>query len=222
MKPILKELTRYGKLLVEKGLTTGPGGNISARDGNTIHLSPSGYSLAEIGPDDWVSLDLKSGRRVGRDNGLRPTCEVSMHLACYLSRPEIRTVVHTHPVTATAVATAGVKFKALFPDFVALLGREVPAVDFVTPGGEEIRAAVAGKVKQGHNVVLLKNHGAVALGVTLKEAYFRSLLLENAAAFLLAILAAGGRPRYLTPKEIRSIECLEAEDYRKLLLQKGV
>ncbi|MFH0796606.1 MAG: class II aldolase/adducin family protein [Candidatus Omnitrophota bacterium] len=223
MSDIKKELSRYGNLLVEKGLTTGPGGNISARDGDTIYLSPSGFSLNEIGPDDWFAIDLKTGKQIGKGKaGLRPTCEVSMHLGCYLVRKDIGAVIHTHPVLATAMATAGIEFKGLFPDFVALIGREVPAVEYVIPAGEKIRKAVTNVIKKGYDVVLLKNHGAVALGANLKYAYFRSLLLEDAARFLMAILSTGKKVRYLTPKEVIGIENLEAEDYRKLLLKRGV
>ncbi|PIP16315.1 MAG: aldolase [bacterium (Candidatus Ratteibacteria) CG23_combo_of_CG06-09_8_20_14_all_48_7] len=221
MTDIKKELSQYGKLLVEKGLTTGPGGNISARQGDTIYLSPSGFSLDEIEPEDWFAMDLKTGKQVGKSKqGLRPTCEVSMHLGCYLVRKDIGAVIHTHPVLATALATANVKFKGMFPDFIALIGPEVPAVDYVIPAGEEIRKAVTSVIKKGYDVVLLKNHGAVALGANLKYAYFRSLYLEDAARFLWAILSTGKKVRYMTPKEVEGIENLEAEDYRKLLLKK--
>ncbi|MFH2068799.1 MAG: class II aldolase/adducin family protein [Candidatus Omnitrophota bacterium] len=219
MPKITEELSYYGKLLVEKGLTTGPGGNLSAREGDLIYLSPSGFSLAEIKPGDWVVVNLKNGKRIGKDNELRPTCEISMHLGCYLARKDIKTVIHTHPVLATALATAGVQFKGLFPDFVALVGPEAPVVEYVIPAGEEIREAVIKKLKKGYDTVLLKNHGAVAVGDNLKEAYYRSILLEDAARFMMAILSAGKKIRYLSPTEVEGIENMEAEDYRKLLLK---
>lgn len=220
MTDIKKELSQYGNLLVEKGLTTGPGGNISARQGNVIYLSPSGFGLDEIKPEDWFAIDIRTGKPIGKyKEGLRPTCEVSMHLGCYLVRKDIGAVIHTHPVLATALATAGVKFDALFPDFVALLGPKIPVLDYVIPAGEEIRKAVTNVIKKGLNVVLLKNHGAVAVGDNLKEAYYRSLYLEDAARFLQVILSTGKKIRYMTPKEVEGIENLEAEDYRKLLLK---
>jgi len=220
MPKITDELSLYGKLLVEKGLTTGPGGNISAREGDAVFLSPSGFSLAEIKPQDWVAVNLKNGKRIGKDNGLRPTCEISMHLGCYLARKDIKTVVHTHPILATAMATAGVQFKGLFPDFVALVGPETPVLDYIVPAGEELREAVVRELKKGYNAVLLKNHGAVTVGENMKEAYYRSLLLEDAARFMMTILSIGKKIRYLNPAEVKGIENMEAEDYRKLLLKK--
>ncbi len=219
MNKIIQELEQYGKLIVEKGLTAGPGGNISAKQGNTIYLSPSGFSLAEIDTNQWVKIDLKTGKKKGKNNGLRPTCEVSMHLGCYVCRSDISAVIHTHPIVATALATADVEFKALFPDFVALLSSEVPVLDYVIPAGEKIRASVTGEIKKGYNAVLLKNHGAVCVGCNLREAYYRCLVLEDAARFLLITLSIGKKPRYLTSKEVKGIDNLEAEDYRKLLLK---
>lgn len=220
MPKITEELSYYGKLVVEKGLTSGPGGNLSVREGDTVFLSPSGFSLAEIKPQDWIAVSIKNGKRIGKDNGYRPTCEISMHLGCYLVRNDVKAVIHTHPVLATAMATAGVPFKGLFPDFVALVGPETPAVEYVIPAGEEIRKAVTEKLKKGYDAVLLKNHGAVAVGDNLKEAYYRTLMLEDEARFLMATLSIGRKPRYLNPAEVKGIENLEAEDYRKLLLKK--
>ena len=222
MSKITQEMSRYGKLIVENKLTCGPGGNISVREGNLVYLSPSGFSLAEIKSGDWFTVDIRTGKQVGKGKKwLRPTCEVSMHLGCYLVRPDIKTVIHTHPILATALATAGVEFKGLFPDFVAILGPMVPAIEYVIPAGEEIRKAVTAELKKGWNVLLLKNHGAIAVGSTLKETYYRSLLLEEAARYLVATLSVGRKIRYMTPDEVKGIENLEAEDYRKLLFKKG-
>jgi L-fuculose-phosphate aldolase len=221
MSKITEELSHYGRLLVEKGLATGPGGNLSARENDAVYLSPSGFSLAEIKPQDWIVVNLKNGRRIGKDNGLRPTCEISMHLGCYLARNDIKAVVHTHPILATAMSTAGVQFKGIFLEFVSLVGPKVPALDYIIPGGEELRKAVIRELKKKHNAVLLKNHGAVTVGDNLKEAYYRSLILEDAARFMMATLSIGKKVRYLSPAEVKGIENLEAEDYRKLLLKKG-
>lgn len=214
-KEIRKELTVYGKKIVEKQLAAGPGGNISARDGNFVYLSPSGSALDEIAEKEWVKVNLKTGRVYG---DRRPTCEISMHLGIYLARPDVKAVIHTHPVVTTGLISAGVKFKALFPDFVAMLGRELPVIPYVIPAGEEIRNAVVKKIRH-HNVVLLKNHGAVCVGENLRESFVRSWLVEEAAKTILAGKTAGNL-RYLTLKEVIGVENLEAEDYRKMLLKK--
>lgn len=212
---VKKELVVYGKMIVRKGLAAGPGGNISARCGEVVYLSPSGYSLEELREEDYVGVSLKTGEVV--EGHLKPTCEVSMHLGCYLAREDVRAIVHTHPPLAIGVVSAGVKINPMFPDFVALLG-EVPVIDYVIPAGEEIKKMVTATLKD-HDAVLLVNHGAVTVGANLKEAFYRAELIENAARILIASLTVG-KPRFLTGEEIKGIENLEAEDYRKALLKK--
>lgn len=219
---IRRVLTRYAGQLAAAGLVTGPGGNISARDGRLVYLSPSGFSLLEVEDPDWIPLSLDNGApAVPLPPGRRPTCEASMHLGCYLADSGTGAVIHTHPVTATALASAGVKFRAPFPDFVALLGLEVPVVDFTMPGGEEIRLAVTGLVEQGHNAVLLKNHGAVTLGASVREAFFRALVIEEAARFMLSALAAGKQVPCLTRAQAEEIGRLPCENYRKSLFREN-
>jgi len=221
MLTLRRELSFYGQELLRTGLTSAAGGNMSARQGNTVLVSPSGVSLAEISPRDWIAVDLAHGatRRPLRRN-VRPTCEITLHLGCYLERQDAQAVMHTHQILATALATAGVSFKALFPDFVAMLGHEVPTIDYVIPAGKGIRDAVTARLKKGANVVILKNHGVLAVGANLKEACFRLQLLEDAARFMHTILSAGKKIRYLSSAQMKAIDRLEAEDYRKLLLKR--
>jgi len=214
MEKMRKLLSEYGKKLVEQGLVAGPGGNISARDGDNVFLSPSGFFLDEIKDEEWVKINLKTGKITG---DLRPTCETTMHLGIYMERDEVRAVIHTHPPVTVGLISAGVKFKPLFPDYVALLGREVPVVDYVQPGGEAIRKAVVAKIKKC-NVVLLKNHGAVCIGETLKEAYARSVLMEETAKTVFVGKVAG-HLKCLSLREVEEVENMEAEDYTKALLQ---
>jgi len=215
MESVRKQLCKYGKLVLEKNLAAGPGGNISARDGDFVYLSPSGFALDEIKENQWVKINLKTGKQYG---SLRPTCEISMHLGCYLARPDINAVIHTHPPVTLGLISAGVELKPFYPDFVAILGREIPVIDYVIPAGEEIRQAVVEQIKK-YNVVLLKNHGAVCVGTTLKEAFARSWMTEETSK-MQSIGMMVGKIRYFTEEEIKGIENLEAEDYRKALLKK--
>jgi len=215
MEKIRKDLCKYGKLILEKNLAAGPGGNISAREGDYVYLSPSGFALDEILPEQWIKIHLNTGKQYGR---LKPTCEISMHLGCYIERPDIKAIIHTHPPVTLGIISAGVGLKPFYPDFVAILGSEIPLVDYVIPAGEEIRQAVVKEIKK-YNVVLLKNHGAVSVGETLKEAFTRAWMTEETAK-MQAIGMMIGKIRYFTEKEIKDIENLKAEDYRKMLLKK--
>lgn len=216
MKNLYRELSKYAALIVEKGLVAGPGGNISARDGDEVYLSPSGFCLDEIAPHQWVGINLATKRT---DHDLRPTCETPLHLGCYLARPEITAVIHTHSPYTIGIVAAGIPFKPFYPDFVAVLGSEIPLCPFLPPGGEELREAVVAQIEKA-NVVLLDRHGAVCLGESLKEAFLRAWVLEETAKMLAVTASCGKDMNYFTQEEIRSIEEMEAEDYRKLLMKR--
>lgn len=100
-----KELTRYGKLVADKRLVSGPGGNISARLGSAVYLPPSGYGLDEVEEDQWVEVDLSTGEV--KERGLKPTCEVLMHLTCYRLREDVKAVIHLHPPISTGMGFPG-------------------------------------------------------------------------------------------------------------------
>lgn len=212
---IKQELVKYARKIVRGGLVVGPGGNISVRAGDVVYLSPSGYALDEISADQYVGVDLHTGRVV--EGNLKPTCETSMHLGCYLIRQDIQAVVHTHPPLTIGLISAGLELKPMTPDFVAYVV-QAPVIDYVIPAGVEIREAVTRVIKE-HNAVLLKNHGAVTVGANLKEAFYRALIIEDASRILLASLIAG-KVRFLTEEEQEGIRNLEAEDYRKTLLKR--
>jgi len=217
MESVRKALSHYGNLIIEKGLAAGAGGNISARDGNFVYLSPSGFCLDEVKENQWVKVSLKTGKTYGK---LKPTCEISMHLGVYLARKDVNAVIHTHPPLTIGLISAGVEFKPVFPDFVAVLGDEIPVVEYVVPAGEEIRNAVVEKIKK-YNVVLLKNHGVVCVGETLKEAFIRSWLVEESAKILF-VGNLSGKINYLTEQQIKQLKNLKAEDYRKMIMKRGV
>ena len=212
---VRRDLARYGKKIEEKNLVVGPGGNTSARVGDTVYIKASGVAFEDATANDYVAIDLKTGKVISGFK--KPSCEILMHLGCYSIRNDIAAVVHTHSPYATAVASSGETIPPLFPDFVGLLGTEVPKIDYVVPAGKELADRVVEAVRK-HNVVLLANHGVIALGANVREAYFRALAAESAAQiFLLSKLMGGART--LTPEEVREVNELEAEDYRRELLK---
>jgi L-fuculose-phosphate aldolase len=210
-----RDLLRYGRMIAERLLVVGPGGNTSARAGEVIVMKASGAAFEDCSEEDYIPVDLATGEVQGTTK--RPSCEILLHLACYLRRPDVHAVVHTHPPIATGIATAGETVPPLFPDLIALVGREIPVLPYIVPGGKALADAAAEKI-DGHDAVLLSNHGLLTVGASVREAYFRNLLVEEAAKTWLAARAAGS-PRILTPQEVEEIDTLEAEDYRRALLR---
>ncbi|MBP1995661.1 class II aldolase/adducin family protein [Paenibacillus eucommiae] len=209
-----EELTKYARKTVAKGLVVGPGGNISARNGDTMFLSPSGFALEDIEPEQWVRVTISTGEIV--DKAFRPSSEVLMHLYAYRVNPLIQAIVHTHPAYCIALSTLGDKLPMLFPDQAALVG-DVGYIPYVLPTTDKLADALAEKVTDFYSI-LLGNHGLVTTGKNLREAYYRTEVMEESAKIYL-IAKAVGTPRVLTDEEYKEIQSLESEAYRVQLLQ---
>jgi L-fuculose-phosphate aldolase len=109
-------------------------------------------------------------------------------------RADVAAVCHGHPPFATAFAAAGQALAGcLLPEVVATLGA-VPLAPYATPGTEEVPRAVRDLIA-GHDALLLANHGVVAVGATLTEAFFRLETVERLAQVTLLARLAGGERR---------------------------
>lgn len=193
MAAIRRELVNYGRKIARAGLVAGAGGNISARDGNIIWMKPSGFAMDEMAPDDLCGLDIKTGKQVKGRN--KPTSEFNMHLGIYRVRPEINAVFHTHSPWASGLISSGMKMKPMFAEFVSYLGR-VTTVPYITPTTVDLADAMA-KAARNHDTIFMVNHGVLAVGRVMKQAFYRCLVSEHAAIALVAASAVG-KPRFLT------------------------
>jgi len=210
-----RDLLLYGRKIAERMLVVGPGGNTSARADTAIVVKASGCAFEDCTEDDYIPIDPSTGDVIGSTR--KPTCEIYMHIACFLKRPDINAVVHTHPPIATGLAMAGMTLPPMYPDLIALVGAEIPVLPYIIPAGKQLAEAVA-KVIVDHDAVLLGNHGLLTVGANVREAYFRNLLVEEASKTWLAARAFG-QPYVLTPEEVDAVYHLEAEDYRRALLR---
>ncbi|MFH1477144.1 MAG: class II aldolase/adducin family protein [Verrucomicrobiota bacterium] len=216
MDSIRTELVHYGIKIVQARLVAGAGGNISARDGGIIWMKPSGLALDEMTPADLCGMDLKTGRQVkGRR---KPTSEVNMHLAVYRARPDVNAVFHTHSPWASGVITAGITLRPMFAEFVNDLGR-TGTVPYVTPTTQRLADAM-GKKARTCDTIFMVNHGVLAVGATRKQAYFRVVVVEDAAKSLVAACVVG-RPRFLNQRQAREILALPAVKHRTKMVEAG-
>ena len=209
-----RQLIETGKQIAAKGLVIGPGGNTSLRVDGMMVISASGSSFESSDESDYVAIDIETGKQ--NDGGKRPSSEVLMHLECYRRRPDVNAIVHTHPTWSTSVASSGTKMPPMFPDYVVFVGKPA-TLDYVIPTTKLLADAVA-EVIADHNVVLMSNHGVLAVAGDLKMALLRVELAEENAR-MLAIANSLGKPRSLTDAEVQAIYDLESEKYRQRLLK---
>lgn len=208
------ELCKYAQKTVTNKLVVGPGGNISAKFEGKMYVSPSGFALDEIQPEQWVEVDIETGAIT--DIGLRPSSEVLMHLYAYRANPNIGAIVHTHPPYCIAFTLVERELPIMFPDQAALVGKTV-YVPYVLPTTDKLADALVEKVESSS--ILLGNHGLVTTGRNLREAYYRTEVVEESCKIYL-IANAIRPPKVLTDEEYQEIASLESEAYRIQLLQK--
>ncbi len=194
------------RIAYQSGLMISNDGNISARmaDGNLL-ITPSGVCKGRIGPRDLLVID-PSGKlvRPAADPSLKPTSEQPMHLEVYRQRPDVRAVIHTHLVFANALVISQGNIRMdVIPEAAVAFG-SIPVTDYAMPSSTQNAEAIRGLIAH-HNVLLIRNHGSLAVGRDLDEALIHTERLEHVAKTL---IYAGllGRINPLPPEMLEALK----------------
>lgn len=221
-------------------------GNASARiSEEEFWVKASGQSLATLAPRGLVRcrseglLALMKGR-VPADStvdeallgarvdasGPKPSVESMFH-AWLLTLPGVSFVAHTHPVAVNAVLCSPrarlFASRRLFPDEVVCCGAESVVVPYADPGlslARAIRSRVEAHRRRlgcAPRLILLENHGLIALGATSRAVLASTLMAVKAAEIFLGAATLGG-PRFLPPAEVARIAGRSDEHYRQRAL----
>lgn len=219
-------------------------GNTSARiDQNTFWVKTSGAELRNIEESGFVQVyfqrvlemlnylnlsdaEVKAGLEAARlDPGLttRPSVETVLH-ALALQLEGVNFVGHTHPTMVNAVLCSQKVEEAisgrLFPDEIVYCGPAPVYIPFTDPGLPLARAVNQGindyiaKYDQTPKVILMQNHGFIALGKTTSEVENITAMYVKAARVLLGTYALGG-PHFLSPEAVSRIHSRPDEIYRR-------
>ena len=166
-------------------------GNVSVKlDDGTFFATPTGISKSFITPEKIVRIDAE-GKVLEGASGYKPSSEIKMHLPCYEQRDDVGAVVHAHPPTATGYAVAHVPLdRYCMIETVIAIG-SVPITPYGTPSTYEVPDAITPYLPH-HDVMLLENHGALAVGADLITAYYRMETLELNAKICLTAHLLGG------------------------------
>ncbi|MFE7751433.1 class II aldolase/adducin family protein [Streptomyces sp. NPDC057428] len=184
-----------------EGLVVGTSGNVSARVGDIVLVTPSGVPYDRLGPGDAVGVDLDGRQVLGE---LVPTSELPLHLAVYRDS-SAGAVVHTHAVHATAVSTL-VNEVPLVHYAAAMLGGPVRTAPYARYGTRELADNMLDALRD-RTGCLLRNHGTVTYGDTLDQAYDRTAQLEwMCRLWLTASSVPGHRPSLLSPAQLQDVQ----------------
>jgi L-fuculose-phosphate aldolase len=204
-----KELLDICHKVYEKEYVSAYDGNLSIRINNeTILITPSGKNKGDLVEADFQVIDYRGNLLEGEG---KVSTEAKLHLFAYKHRSEINSVVHCHPVYATAFATAGEGFtRAVFPEVALGLGK-VPLCKYATPSTDELAESMLPYIEYAW-VFLLENHGAVSLGKDISGAYFRMEKLEHAAKTLF-LARQLGREKIIPLLKLKELYSIAEEVY---------
>lgn len=171
--------------------------------------------LAALGQDSLSDRQVSQLLREASVEGdLNPSIETFLHALC-LQLDDIHFVGHTHPTSAVALLSSQRSRElfagSLFPDQIVMLGQAYVLVPYSDPGMPLARAVQKAiqvfieREKQVPKLVLMENHGAIALGSTATQVLNVTQMLDKVCRILAGTLCAGG-PRFLSPEQVQRIE----------------
>ena len=180
-------------------MTTTSGGNLSIREPNgDLWITPSRVDKGGLRREDIVRV-----RADGTVDGHRtPSSELPLHQSIYAARPDVRGIVHAHPVALVAFSLArAVPDTRLFHQAWQVCG-EGGFAPYELPGSAALGKTVAATFQHGYDCVILENHGVVTAGADLQEAFRRFETFEFTGKTIIKARLAGGELHYLTDAQI--------------------
>jgi len=170
-------LAQAGVRLHQTGLLGGLAGNLSVRiDAETMLITPRGAHKGHLEAEDMVVLSLDAGP----DEAAAASTEYPFHRESYRARAAVGGVVHTHAPALIAAGIRDLDIAGTLPE-VSLATGDIVTLPLLESGSEALGTAVGEAVERGAGVILLRRHGAIAVGADLAEAVNRMELAELAA-----------------------------------------
>jgi L-fuculose-phosphate aldolase len=169
-------------------MTTTSGGNLSIRDDeDSIWITPARVDKGALRREDIVRV-FPDGSTEGRH---KPSSEFPFHRRIYELRPDLKAVIHAHPVALVAFSICGqTPDTRLFAKAHAMCGK-VGFAPYALPGSALLGERIAEVFARGHDCVMLENHGVVVGGKDFQEAFRRFEMLEFVAKTIVKASALG-------------------------------
>tara|TARA_A100001011_G_scaffold361506_1_gene409671 strand:- start:248 stop:877 length:630 start_codon:yes stop_codon:yes gene_type:complete len=204
-----EQIIKYANMLNSEKLSTLRSGNVSLRYKNGFLITPSGikYSLLKVDDIVFVSLDGKFDETKNK-----PSSEWRFHKDIYSSKNEANAIVHAHSTHATAVSAHNKDVPA-FHYMVALAGgNDLKCANYATFGTQELSDNIINALKN-RKACLMSNHGQVAFGDSLEQAFELAQEVENICHQYINAIKIG-EPKILSSSEMDVI-LEKVKNYKK-------
>jgi L-fuculose-phosphate aldolase len=207
--PDKSSIVEICRRVYDKGFVSAYDGNISVLTENkSILITRSGVCKGDVKESDIIEINFAGEIINGKG---KISTEYKIHLYAYSRRPEVNAVVHCHPTYATAFASSGEGLtKPVFPEVILTLGK-VPLCKYATPSTDDLPLSMEPYIDHAW-AFLFENHGAVTLGKTLRDAYYKMEKLEHAAKTLFVSKLLGGA-KELPSEKVRELVSVAKSAY---------
>jgi L-fuculose-phosphate aldolase len=209
MIDLKEEVIKFTQKLNSTNLSPLRSGNVSVRttsDGiEGFLITPSGKKYETLKVEDIVFLELNKEYDFLKifNSGLNPSSEWRFHQDIYLKKKEVKAIVHAHSPHATAVSAHGKAIPA-FHYMIALAGGDdIKCAEYATFGTKELSKNILNALEK-RKACLMSNHGQVAFGQNLKQAFELAEEVENICHQYIIALKLG-QPKILSFAEMQKI-----------------
>ena len=196
---IKDKIIDIGKKLYLKNLTVATSGNISIKTEEGIYITASGTSLGNLREEDIVLIDFDGKEK---SQGIASS-EKKLHVAIYKLRKDVKAIIHTHPVYLTSFAVCNKELKEPIMSENILYFEDIPVAKYAMPSSDELVANTIKHIKK-RDVVIMANHGAIALADNIEHAFSK---IETAEYYAQVSIFSNiiGNPVSLPKKEVAKL-----------------
>ena len=195
-----REIVAQARAMNALGINQGTSGNISARCGDTMLITPSAIPYDDMQPDQIASMKLDAAQEPTWTGPLKPSTEWRFHRDILRARPEASAVIHTHATYCTTLAILRRDIPAVHYMIAAFGGSTIRCAPYALYGTAEL-AAHALRALEDRSACLLANHGMIVAGPSLAKAMWLAVELETLAKQYCLALQLGA-PVILSDAEI--------------------
>jgi len=185
-------LDRYGLIALS-------GGNVSCKmENGEILITPSGMIYEDMVPSDVLVID-ENGKIL--EGTRRPSVDTEALLYIYKARKDVKAIIHTHQPYATAIGLVEDEIVCNLTTLANATRGPVAVAPYRSAACEDM-GVIAAEYLGDQLAVVLKHHGVIAIGDSLKQALYASIYLEEAAKTIVAAKSCGGEMALMTPAQI--------------------